>query len=180
MRFTTKTEYGLVCLVYMARHPEADLVTINKMVAGEEMSETYLEKIFLSLREGHIVAAHPGRNGGYSLARPPQEITLREIIEALEGQTFEVFCEPEVRKDIVCTHFPACSVMPVWMKTKELLDDFYGSITLDMLAKDQLEVRNFLGAHRFKAAAPPVPVPSSRIHSGDIPSKGPIAAEGNS
>ena len=139
MRFTTKTEYGLVCLVFMAKHLSDSFVTITDLVKMERMSETYIQKIFLSLRMANVVVSHPGRKGGYSLAKHPSQITLKEIIEALEGGTFDVFCEPETRKDIVCTHFCMCGVRPVWAKTKELLDDFYGSVTLDMLAGEESE-----------------------------------------
>ena len=139
MRFTTKTEYGLVCLVYMARHGEykLDPVTIKEISSAEKYSPTYTEKIFQSLRAAGIVAAQHGNHGGYALTKSPSEITLKSIIEALEGGTFDVFCEPDTRKDITCTHFSLCGVKPVWHRTKEILDHFYGSITLDMLAKNQ-------------------------------------------
>ena len=139
MRFTTKTEYGLICLVYMARRADLTLdpVSIKELVTAEQYSQTYTEKILQHLRSAKIVAAQHGNQGGYVLVKAPWEITLREIIEALEGHTFDVFCEPEIRKDITCTHFSLCGVKPVWAKTKELLDQFYGSITLDMLARNQ-------------------------------------------
>lgn len=149
MRFTTKTEYGLVSLVYMAQHGhEGKIVTVTDLVKHEGMSETYIQKIFLSLRKANIVISHPGRNGGYTLARPPAEITLKEVIEALEGQTFAVFCEPEVRKDIVCTHFCMCAVRPVWVKTKGLLDDFYGSVTLDTISREEKDARNLIAERK--------------------------------
>lgn len=136
MRFTTKTEYGLVCLVYLARHTTADLVTIKEIVAKERFSVAYIEKILQSLRAAHIVTARQGHSGGYSLARPASEITLKQIIEALEGHTFEVFCEPNLRQEIVCNHFSLCGLSPIWNRTKELLDDFYGSVTLEMITKE--------------------------------------------
>lgn len=141
MRFTTKTEYGLVCLIYMARQADLKLdpVTIKELATAEQYSQTYTEKILQHLRAMGIVSAQHGNQGGYVLSRPPVEITLREIIEALEGNTFDVFCEPDVRKEITCTHFSLCGVKPIWHKTKELLDQFYGSITLDMLARNQFQ-----------------------------------------
>lgn len=140
MKFTTKTEYGLVCLVYMAKQGKDKLVTVHDLVTHENMPEPYLQKIFHTLNEAGILASHPGRNGGYTLSRPATEITLKEIVDALEGQTFEVFCEPEKRKDIVCTHFSLCSISPVWAKTKELLDQFFGTVTLDRIAKEPKEI----------------------------------------
>ncbi len=148
MRFTTKTEYALVCLAYMAKQVSNKIVTVAELVKHEKMSETYIQKIFLSLRQANIVVAHPGRNGGYSLARSPQEIALKQVIEALEGHTFDVFCEPRTRDHIVCTHFCMCGIRPVWAKTKELLDDFYSSITLDMIAKEEKEALNSISERK--------------------------------
>lgn len=141
MRFTTKTEYGLVCLIYMARQGnlKLDPVTIKELANAEQYSQTYTEKILQHLRASGIVSAQHGNQGGYVLSRTPAEITLREIVEALEGHTFDVFCEPDMRKEITCTHFSLCGIKPVWHKTKEILDQFYGSITLDMLARNQFQ-----------------------------------------
>ena len=141
MRFTTRTEYGLICLIYMARQGDMKLdpVSIKEIVTAEKYSQTYTEKILQHLRTKGIVAAQHGNQGGYTLNRPPSEITFKEIVEALEGHTFDVFCEPDIRKEITCTHFSLCGVKPVWQKTKDILDQFYGSITLDMLAKNAFQ-----------------------------------------
>lgn len=139
MRFTTKTEYGLVCLIYMANHTDRLPITIKEISQGERYSVPFTEKILQRLRMAKIVESQQGNQGGYALARASSQITLKEIVEALEGHTFDVFCEPKIRKVIVCTHFPACNVKPIWEKTKELLDHYYGSITLEMLAKNELK-----------------------------------------
>ena len=141
MRFTTKTEYGLVCLVYMARHSSADLIAIKEIVKKEQFSATYIEKILQKLRAANIVISHQGKQGGYALAKKPSEITLREIIEALEGHTFDLFCQPDVREEIVCTHFSLCGLKPIWEKTKHLLDGFFDSITLEEIAKQEPTVQ---------------------------------------
>ena len=138
MRYTTKTEYGVVALLYMARksvNGENGFVTVKEIATAERYSMTYIEKIFQKLRNAEIITAHHGKEGGYTLARTPGEITLKQVIEALEGQTFDVFCKPEVREDIVCTHLSVCTLNPVWGKTKEVLDNLYESITLETLAR---------------------------------------------
>ncbi|MBI1882658.1 MAG: Rrf2 family transcriptional regulator [Chlamydiae bacterium] len=144
MRFTTKTEYGFVCLVYMARKASGDLVTVKEIAQREHFSATYIEKIMQHLRAAHIVVSHQGKEGGYSLARAACEITLKDVIEALEGSTFEVFCEPQVREHIVCTHFCLCGITPIWKKTKKVLDDFFGSMTLEMMAKDARKIEHLM------------------------------------
>ncbi len=137
MKYTTKTEYGLVCLVYMTRHIDREVITVNDIVKREQFSPSYIEKIFQKLRAANIVRAHHGKQGGYALARHPSKITMKEIINALEGGTFDVFCKPKIRRHIVCTHFCMCAVRPVWERTKKMLDDFYDLITLEMIAKDE-------------------------------------------
>jgi Rrf2 family protein len=136
MRFTTKTEYGFVCLVHMARHVSKDVVTVKEIAEKEHFSATYIEKIMQALRTANIVVAHHGKEGGYSLARHPSQITLKEIIEALEGRTFEVFCEPKIREHIVCTHYCMCGISPIWERTKKVLDDFFSSVTLEAIVQE--------------------------------------------
>jgi Rrf2 family protein len=138
MRYTTKTEYGLVCMIYMAQHQDCRS-TIKEIAKKENYPPAYIEKIIQALRQGKLVVSHQGNQGGYRLAKDPSKITLKEIIGALEGSTFDVFCEPKVREDIVCNHICLCGAKPVWKKTKEILDHFYGSVTLEMLAKNPAE-----------------------------------------
>ncbi|OGQ23154.1 MAG: hypothetical protein A3I05_00805 [Deltaproteobacteria bacterium RIFCSPLOWO2_02_FULL_44_10] len=133
MRYTTRTEYGLMSLVHMALSP-TKRVTIKELSELECYSSSYIEKIFQSLRSAHIVDSFQGNQGGYALAREPKDITLKHIIEALEGETFEVFCECH---EVICNHPVGCSLKGIWKKTKGLLDEFYGSITLQDLAHQQ-------------------------------------------
>ena len=146
MRFTTKTEYGLVCMVYMARHADKKCLTIKDIASHENYPVPYIEKILQALRQAKLVISHHGNQGGYSLAKKPSEITLKQVVDALEGGTFDVFCAPETRGDIVCTHFCLCGVKPVWRKTKQILDEFYDSVTLEMMTKDEIEMRKLLAA----------------------------------
>ncbi len=143
MRFTTRTEYGLMCMIQMAKHPDTR-VTIKEMAVKENYPVAYIEKILQALRHANLVESHEGTQGGYSLARRPADITAKQIIDALEGATFEVFCAPPVREDIVCTHFCLCGVKPIWRKTKQILDDFYQSLSLEILTKNEIEVQSLM------------------------------------
>ena len=146
MRFTKKTEYGIVSMVYMARHADKAFLSIKEIASQEHYPVPYIEKILQALRQAKLVLSQQGNQGGYKLARKPSEITLKQVIDALEGGTFEIFCAPETRPDIVCTHFCLCGVKPVWRKTKELLDKFYDSITLEIMTKNELEVKKLIAA----------------------------------
>lgn len=135
MKFTTKTEYGLICLVYLAQHQGGKPLTAKEIVADESYSIAFIEKILQALRKAKLVDAHHGMQGGYTLAKDPSGITFRDIVEALEGKTFEVFCEPENREKIVCTHLSSCGVKSIWHQTKIVLDNFFDSITLESIMK---------------------------------------------
>lgn len=145
MRFTTRTEYGFVCLVYMARNISKSVVTVKEIAEKEHFSSTYIEKIMQSLRAANVVVSHQGKEGGYSLVRHPSQITLKEIIEALEGKTFEVFCEPKIREHIVCTHYCMCGISPIWEKTKKVLDDFFSSVTLEAIVQESRSPQRLAG-----------------------------------
>lgn len=145
MRFTAKTEYGFVCMAYLAgQYADGRAVSIKEIAGQGRYPVAFTEKILQALRQAGLVVSRHGHQGGYLLSRSPREITLKHMIDALEGATFDVFCKPDVREDIICAHFCLCGIKPVWRKTKELLDRFYGSITLDMLTKDEIEIRQFL------------------------------------
>ena len=145
MKYTTRTEYGLFCMMHMAQDREASWITIKELAKQENYPVAYIEKILQSLRQAKLVLSHQGNQGGYILAKPASDITLKQIIDALEGSTFDVFCQPDVREDIVCNHICMCGAKPIWKKTKEVLDHFYNSINLEMLIKPQAAVQSLLG-----------------------------------
>ena len=138
MRYTTKTEYGVICLAHMAKKPWPGASIAKEIAEHEGFSVTFTEKILQGLRRAGIATSQQGNKGGWALTRPSAEITLKEIIEALEGSTFEAFCDIKHRKSIVCTHFSLCKLKPVWYKTKKTLDDLYQTITLQMIAEDAI------------------------------------------
>jgi Rrf2 family protein len=138
MRYTTKTEYGVICLAHMAKKPWPGASTAKEIAEHEGFSVTFTEKILQGLRRAGIATSQQGNKGGWSLTRPAGEISLKEVIEALEGSTFEAFCAPKRRKSIVCTHFSLCKLKPIWYKTQKTLDDLYQTISLAMIAEEAL------------------------------------------
>jgi len=138
MRYTTKTEYGVICLAHMAKKEWPGASTVKEIAEHEGFSVTFTEKILQALRRAGIVASQQGNKGGWTLVRPSKEITLKEIVEALEGSTFEAFCDPKRRGTIVCTHFSICKLKPIWYQTKSTLDKLYSAISLDKIAEDMM------------------------------------------
>jgi len=120
----------------MAKKAWPASVTAKEIAEHEGFSTTFTEKILQGLRHAGIVTSQQGNMGGWMLTRPPVKISLKEIVEALEGSTFEVFCAPKRRKHIVCTHFSLCKLKPIWYKTQKTLDELYQTITLETIAED--------------------------------------------
>lgn len=139
MRYTTKTEYGVICLAHMAKKPWPGASTVKEIAEQEGFSVPFTEKILQRLRRAKIVTSQQGNKGGWALVKPAAAVTLKEIIEALEGSTFEAFCDSKRRKTIVCTHFSLCKLKSVWRKTKETLDELYRTITLETIAEDIMQ-----------------------------------------
>lgn len=97
MQFSKSVEYALHCLLYMTDMPPGKSVSIKDLATYQGVSETYLSKAFTKLRKSGIVKSVPGVNGGYELARPPENTTFWDVIAAIEG-TSPFFQCVEIRR----------------------------------------------------------------------------------
>jgi Rrf2 family protein len=98
MQFSIGVEYALHCLLYMVDIPSGKSVGIKDLATFQGVSETYLSKVYTKLRKSSIVKSIPGVNGGYALARTPDNITFWDIVEAVEG-TSPLFQCAEIRQN---------------------------------------------------------------------------------
>jgi len=121
----------------MVKCGEKERFTIKDLAERENYPYAYVEKIFQSLRSAGIVTSFQGKQGGYALSKPAAEICLKEIIEALEGQTFDVICEQKSAHEHICNHSGHCALNPIWKQTKDLLDNYFASLSLNDVAKHQ-------------------------------------------
>ncbi len=86
MRLSTKGRYGLRALVDLAAHEEGEAVSLARTAQRQKLSLSYLEQVFGRLRRAGIVAGVKGSNGGFRRTRDMDEITVKEVLEALEGE----------------------------------------------------------------------------------------------
>lgn len=98
MQFSVGVEYALHSLFYMVGLPEGKTVGIKQLAELNALSETYLSKAFSKLRKAGVVRSIPGVNGGYVLARPAEDISFWDVIEAIEGPSYFFQCA-EIRKN---------------------------------------------------------------------------------
>ena len=147
MHITTQAEYGLRCLMYLARHYKEERSISSKEISlTESLPKSYIEQLLLCLRHADLVKSSRGPTGGYLLARHPADITLREILLALEGETFRLWdcCHPNAQKEI-CVHLAGCGLRPVWLKLKEAIDGVLEQSTLADLLMDEAKAMVRLG-----------------------------------
>ncbi|HNV87297.1 MAG TPA: Rrf2 family transcriptional regulator [Candidatus Omnitrophota bacterium] len=147
MRLTTKSEYGILCLLYLARnqnHGETnEPVSLAKISSQEGIQKDYVEKLMLALQRAEVVKAVRGLKGGFVLAKAPQEIRIFDVITALEGKTFEAFCDSNAREKNPCLHAACdCDLRVLWDRLKVAVDQVLNGVTL----KDLLDGK--LGNHR--------------------------------
>ncbi len=85
MRLTRGSDYGLRGMLYMARQPLGRVCLVSQVAVAEDLPESYLAKIFQDLARKRLLVSHRGAKGGFSLVSDPREISLLQIIEAVEG-----------------------------------------------------------------------------------------------
>lgn len=101
MKISTKGRYGLRALVDMAANTNGETVSLMQTASRQNLSLNYLEQVFGTLRKAGIVASVKGAGGGYRLAKDASEITVKEILEALEGEFSIVNRTPDECEDEV-------------------------------------------------------------------------------
>jgi Rrf2 family cysteine metabolism transcriptional repressor len=103
MMFSTKAEYGVRVMVELARRSDGEPVPLAEIASGDGMPLAYLEHLVARLRKSGLVDSRRGSRGGYMLARPAAQITMAEVVEALEGSIAPIECISEAADgSIVC------------------------------------------------------------------------------
>lgn len=115
MKITSKSHYGVQVMADLARLWGEGPVSLSTIAQNEKIPHDYLEQLMIPLRHRGLVKAQRGVRGGYVLAREPQKITLKEIIQALEGEMAPVACVSKTGK-IICPTEKFCQSKKVWEK----------------------------------------------------------------
>jgi Rrf2 family protein len=85
VRLTSKSEYALLALVYLARHAAAGFLSVESIATAQAIPRKFLEQILLTLKRARYVRSQKGQRGGYCLARDAREINLAEVIRLIDG-----------------------------------------------------------------------------------------------
>jgi Rrf2 family transcriptional regulator, cysteine metabolism repressor len=144
MRLTAKSEYGVLAMIDLACNYGRGPVSAREISERRGIPARFLEQLFVSLRRAGIVTAVRGARGGFELAKDPVEVTVLDIVEALEGPLASNVCDAE--RDVACARSSACAASSVWSRATAALRDVFGTTTLAELANSQIAFDNGAGA----------------------------------
>jgi len=134
MQLTRGGEYGILGVLYLAKQPPGKVVLLSEVAASQDIPQSFLAKIFQQLSRVNIIRSVRGARGGFNLARPPETITVREILEVIEGpmRLSECLVEPHL-----CGRRPDCPLQPVWLEVHRQITDILDKTTIAGLMEMQ-------------------------------------------
>ena len=138
MKLSTKGRYGVKAMVDLAIHYGESPISIKSISQRQGISEYYLEQLFSALRKAKLIKSIRGAQGGYVLNKLPEEITVADIMEVLEGPIEISDCV----EGTTCNNVNCCATRLVWQKIKTSIEDVTTSVTLKDIVNDYNEINN--------------------------------------
>jgi Rrf2 family cysteine metabolism transcriptional repressor len=159
MMFSTKAEYGVRVMVELARRSDGAPVPLAEIAAGDGMPLAYLEHLVARLRKAGLVDSRRGSRGGYLLARPAKEITMAEVVEALEGAIAPIECISEgADGSIVCARESkrdhVCPTKLLWTRVRMSIISTLRETTLADLLVSPPSMLGGTGLHQIEPLTP--------------------------
>src|SRR5580704_7984883 len=148
MQIPRKIDYALRAMIRLAAHPES-VGRGTENARDEDIPKYYLEKVIRDLIRGGLVRARRGPGGGYQLNRPPETISFRDVIEAVEGPITLNLC---VEGGTQCSLQPTCRMFRVWEEGQRSLLDIFSHTTISEIAASKPSP-SFFSRMQTRAAA---------------------------
>ncbi len=145
MKLSSQEEYGLRCLLHLARCGQDGSLTIPEISRAEGLSVPNVAKLMRMLRLGGFVTSVRGQSGGYALSRPAAEVSVASVLSLLGGQLFgPQFCEKHSGMQDSCSHTVDCSLRVLWATMQQVLEDVLSKTTLQDLLCSEAEMAELL------------------------------------
>ena len=145
MKISTKGKYGLRAMVDLALFAHENYISLRSIAQRQNISENYLEQLISSLKKASLVNSIRGSQGGYKLSRNPEDISVGQILRALEGSLAPVGCvvEEDPRE---CEKSDFCVTRVIWEKMRDSINNVVDSISLSDLTDDYIEKSKMTGS----------------------------------
>ena len=139
MKLSTKGRYGLRALIDLAQYGEQEGVSIQSISARQQISDSYLEQLVRKLKKAGLVTSVRGAQGGYRLARPAEEISVGDVLRALEGSIEAVSCQEGENPS--CVGKDLCVARFVWQKVNKSIQETVDSIMISQLVEESRRIQ---------------------------------------
>ena len=139
MKISTKGEYGIRAMLYIAMHGDEGPVTSHEIARHQGIPEPYLRQILALLSKDRLIHSNRGPAGGHALGRPASRISLRDVLITLEGQTTgidQILALP-CTIDVGTEH---CVIREVFLEIKQAVERILSTTTLEVLVNRQREI----------------------------------------
>ncbi|MGA7172802.1 MAG: Rrf2 family transcriptional regulator [Candidatus Dormiibacterota bacterium] len=136
MRISSRAHYGLRMMTELAKAHGGPPLSLAEIARREGMPLAYLEQLVAPLRRAGLVEGTRGLHGGYRLARQPQEVTVLEIVELMEGPVAPVECLAENYQPGACSREPECLSRPLWGRLQKAVQQVLGGTTLSDMMRE--------------------------------------------
>jgi len=134
MKISTKGKYGLRAMIDLAQYSEQEAVSISSIAQRQKISESYLEQLVAKLKKAGLVVSIRGAAGGYRLARPASDISVGDVLRALEGDVRAVICTAQTEEG--CEGEELCVTKYVWQRINESIEKTVDEMMLDQLVAE--------------------------------------------
>jgi Rrf2 family protein len=142
MKITAQEEYGLRCIMQLARQESAEPMMVRDIAEREGLSVAYVEKILWTLSRSGIVESVRGPKGGYRLTRPCTEISIGEVMRVLGGvPNKDDICAQFTGNQETCVHHDDCGLRPVWVSITDFVHSVFDRIPLSALLQGSVDVQ---------------------------------------
>lgn len=149
MKISTKGRYGLRALIDLAKYSEIEPVSINSIATRQGISERYLEQLMTMLKKAGLIKSIRGAGGGYILAKELSEISVGDVLRALEGSLEPVECAA-FSQDDTCMAAGGCVTKYVWQKINESINRTVDEMSLKQLVEESKNVSNSHSSEEMK------------------------------
>ena len=130
MKLSTRSRYGTRMMLVLARHYDEGPIRIGEIAKDQDISVKYLEQLIIPLKKADLIKSVRGPKGGHMLAKPPEEITVGEIVRVLEGGIDLSGC---IENPDECNRSGSCLTRSVWGEATKAVYDKLNSITLSKI-----------------------------------------------
>ena len=133
---STRGRYAIRVMLDLAEHEDGGYIPLKDIAARQEISKKYLEIIVKDMVAGGLLVGASGKGGGYKLCRKPEEYSVGEILELMEGSFATVACLSSGAN--VCPRASSCQTLPMWSEFDGMVHDyFYSKKLTDLIKKDK-------------------------------------------